>query len=60
MVSSVLCAGGPILTACLATLHSPAGQQESWGDARVLLPPEDIYTAHLDTAQLVLVRCRVF
>ena len=60
MFSNVLCAGSPILVASLSSPYSSPGQQESWDDARVLVTPEAIYNAHLDTAQLVLVRCLVF
>ncbi|CAL8471781.1 g11323 [Coccomyxa elongata] len=37
------------------TLGSTQDSQDSWGDARIVLPPETIYAAHLVTNQHVLV-----
>ena len=50
------CAGPPILNARLVLDAISHIQQDSWGDARILLTPEAIYAAHLYANQPVLVR----
>lgn len=44
---------GPQIAAL--TLGATQDSQDSWGDARIVLPPETIYAAHLVTSQHVLV-----
>ncbi|BDA47155.1 probable ATPase family protein 2 homolog at C-terminar half [Coccomyxa sp. Obi] len=44
---------GPQISSLI--LGSTQDTQDSWGDARVVLPPETIYAAHLATNQHVLV-----